>query len=128
MMYRGSSFPFFMRRIRRVAGGLAGLLLLAGCQMAPQGVSVAPTPSTLIYSYIIANGMARGHIMVDRLTTEQIVSLAATDHMTLLAILLAAREPTPRNFERANNAMVLYLQAIDGQAIAPVPATTSGQK
>ena len=119
MKHRGFSFPFFLRRARWACSGFVGLFVLAGCQVAPQSLTLHPTPNTLVYSYIITNGMARGHIMADRLSDAQLMTLASADHTALMAVILAAHQPTRRNFDLANQAMELYLSTIDEAPTAP---------
>lgn len=129
MKYAGSSSPFFVRCLRRSSIGLAVVALLVGCQSVPQTLKVTPTPQTLLYSYIITNGMARGRMMADRPDMVHLLSLISADHVALKAVITAVRLPSRSSFEQANEAMVRYLAEIENNGPppqagvgAPVPA------
>ncbi|MBS1002631.1 hypothetical protein [Acetobacter thailandicus] len=102
---------YFTKRITVVV--LLSVTLLGGCQTHPRGLDLTPTPRTLVYSYIIANGMARGRIMRGAVSHEQLIALAKIDRQVLLSILIAQRYPSHRNFHLAEDAVIAYLAAIE---------------
>ncbi|MDN7354073.1 hypothetical protein [Acetobacter senegalensis] len=76
-------------------------------------VKITPTPTTLIYSYLIAHGMARGRVMSGDLTPQDVIQLARADQMALLSVLMAEKEHSARNFKDAGEAMVSFLRAMN---------------
>lgn len=108
-----SAFPFFLRRFRGLCCTMAGVSLLAGCQAPMATVKITPTPTTLIYSYIIAHGMARGRVMSGDLAPQDVIRLAQADQMALLSVLIAEKEPSRKNFNYNRSAIIDFLDAID---------------
>ncbi|GBQ22907.1 hypothetical protein AA0472_0923 [Acetobacter estunensis NRIC 0472] len=104
-------------RLRAVALCLA----LAACQASP-AVSLRPTPHSLIYSYMMAHGMARGAVMSGGMTPRQIMELIVVDHAALLAVAREMAEPSGGNMHAANDAiirLVALTQPVDGKPQAP---------
>lgn len=108
-----SAFPFFLRRVRGLCCTMVGVSLLAGCQAPMATVKITPTPTTLIYSYIIAHGMARGRVMSGDLAPQDVIRLAQADQMALLSVLMAEKEPSRKAMERARSAVGVYLDRIE---------------
>lgn len=108
-----SAFPFFLRRFRGLCCTMVAVSLLAGCQAPMATVKITPTPTTLIYSYIIAHGMARGRVMSGDLAPQDVIRLAQADQMALLSVLMAEKEPSRRSFKGAANAVVSFLSALN---------------
>lgn len=104
---------FFPKCCRLGGVALGGMVLLAACQMAPKSVSLDPTPRTMMYSYIIANGMARGRMMAGRADATQIMSMAQADRLALIAIITADREPSRQATQAANAALASYIYEIE---------------
>lgn len=107
-----SAFPFFLRRFRGLCCTMVGVSLLAGCQAPMATVKITPTPTTLIYSYIIAHGMARGRVMSGDLAPQDVIRLAQADQMALLSVLMAEKEPSRENFLQMKKSMLVFLSQI----------------
>lgn len=107
-----SAFPFFLRRFRGLCSTMVGVSLLAGCQAPMATVKITPTPTTLIYSYIIAHGMARGRVMSGDLAPQDVIRLAQADQMALLSVLMAEKEPSRKNFLQMKKSMLVFLSQI----------------
>lgn len=107
-----SAFPFFLRRVRGLCCTMVGVSLLAGCQAPMATVKITPTPTTLIYSYIIAHGMARGRVMSGDLAPQDVIRLAQADQMALLSVLMAEKEPSRKNFLQMKKSMLVFLSQI----------------
>ncbi|ATJ91314.1 MULTISPECIES: hypothetical protein [Acetobacter] len=108
-----SAFPFFLRRVvRGLCCTMAGVSLLAGCQAPMATVKITPTPTTLIYSYIIAHGMARGRVMSGDLAPQDVIRLAQADQTALLSVLMAEKEPSRKNFLQMKKSMLVFLSQI----------------
>ncbi|GEL57761.1 hypothetical protein ACI01nite_03630 [Acetobacter cibinongensis] len=105
--------PFFSKRCFQNMAALGGVALLAGCQTAPRAVSLEPTPHTMMYSYLIANGMARGRMMAGRADAAQVMSMAQADQVAVVAILTAAREQSRQATQAANAALISYIHEIE---------------
>ena len=111
--------PFF--------AALAGCVALAGCQSAPYQLKVEQTPSTLLYSYAIANGMARGQLMSGTMTLPQIVTLVAADRAALGAILVFRDHPSNGTLNMAGHKVEDFLAALEqpdtpGRSVVALPA------
>ncbi|WP_050942236.1 hypothetical protein [Acetobacter tropicalis] len=107
-----SAFPFFLRRFRGLCCTMVAVSLLAGCQAPMATVKITPTPTTLIYSYIIAHGMARGRVMSGDLAPQDVIRLAQADQMALLSVLMAEKEPSRKNFLQMKKSMLVFLSQI----------------
>lgn len=108
-----SAFPFFLRRFRGLCCTMVAVSLLAGCQAPMATVKITPTPTTLIYSYIIAHGMARGRVMSGDLAPQDVIRLAQADQAARGSIV--DFETTNRRwfFVQATDAIISYLRAIE---------------
>lgn len=104
-----SGFPVFFRLV----AGLAGLVALAGCQSSAGMVAINPTPRTLMYSYIIANGMARGQVMSGGVPPGRLLQLVDADRAALAAILTAEQSPSGAGMQNAGRAMENFLAVIE---------------
>ncbi|MFT8675981.1 MAG: hypothetical protein ABF791_08950 [Acetobacter sp.] len=93
--------------------------LAAGCQSRPQGLVLRQTPSTVLYSYLVANGMARGRLMSERVTPAEYLHIVQADRSALIAILLFRDKPTQNNLGNAGQRVEDFIGVIDG-ATAPV--------
>ncbi|WP_086638547.1 hypothetical protein [Acetobacter okinawensis] len=114
--------PFF--------AAMAGLAALAGCQSAPYQLRVEQTPSTLLYSYAIANGMARGQLMSGTMTLPQIVNIVTADRAALGAILLFRDHPNNSTLIVAGQKVEDFLATLDqpdtpGRSVVMLPAGAS---
>ncbi|MCP1230430.1 hypothetical protein [Acetobacter indonesiensis] len=108
-----SAFPFFLRRARHVYVLCGVLTTLTACHASMNTVTVAPTQSTLFYTYLIAHGMARGSVMSGEQNVAGVLRLANADKNAFLSVLTAERFPKKQNFYAASNALILFLQEID---------------
>ncbi|WP_338331507.1 hypothetical protein [Acetobacter sp. LMG 32666] len=99
---------------------MLALVGVAGCQSVPYELRVEQTPSTLLYSYAIANGMARGQLMSGGLTLPQIVHIVTADRAALAAILAFRDHPDGNTLKVAGLKVESFLATIDE------PATFSG--
>ncbi|KAA8389440.1 hypothetical protein FOH24_08655 [Acetobacter tropicalis] len=113
MKHPVSAFPFFLRRFRGLCCTMVGVSLLAGCQAPMATVKITPTPTTLIYSYIIAHGMARGRVMSGDLAPQDVIRLAQADQMALLSVLMAEKEPSYKNIRFAKINGEHFLRSIE---------------
>lgn len=104
-----SGFPVFFRLL----AGFAGLAALAGCQSVPGMVAVKPTPHTLIASYMIASGMARGEVMSGRVSPTRLVQIVQADRTALMAILTVQYHPSGAGIENAGQALENFLAVIE---------------
>lgn len=104
-----SGFPVFFRLL----AGVAGLMVLAGCQSSANMVKITPTPRTLIYSYVIASGMARGQVMSGQVSRERLVQIVNADRAALTAILNAEYNPSGAGLKNAGQAMENFLAVIE---------------
>mgnify|MGYP003364949245 FL=1 len=104
-----SGFPVFFR----LMAGFAGLTVLAGCQSSAGRVAINPTPRTLIYSYVIASGMARGQVMSGLVSPERLVQIVNADRTALAAILNAEYSPSGAGIKNAGQAMENFLAVIE---------------
>lgn len=95
------AFPFLLRRFCGLCCTMVGMSLLAGCHTSMTTVKITPTPTTLLYSYIIAHGMARGRIMSGDLAPQDVIRLAQADQMALLSVLRVEKEPSYKNIKYA---------------------------
>ena len=106
---------------------LAACATLAGCQSAPYQLKVEQTPSTLLYSYAIANGMARGQLMSGTMTLPQIVNIVTADRAALAAILVFRDHPSNNTLSVAGHKVEDFLATIDqpdtpGRSVVVLPA------
>ncbi|MGD7068704.1 hypothetical protein [Acetobacter sp. AAB5] len=115
-----SGFPVFFRS----AIGVLAILGLAGCQSS-RGLKVQETPRTLLYSYVIANGMARGRIMTEDLPPTQVFNIITTDRNALLAILAFRDKPTRRRLRKAGQKVEDFIGAVE-QPTQPLSPALSG--
>lgn len=100
---------------------------LAACQASPV-VSTRPTPHTLIYSYMIAHGMARGAVMSGGITAHRLTEIIVLDHEALLAVAREESLPSDSNMRAANRAIEQLIAAtapVDGAPAEPSPQTKS---
>lgn len=97
---------------------MAALAAVAGCQSVPYQLKVEQTPSTLLYSYAIANGMARGQLMSGGLTLPQIVHIITADRAALGAILVFRDHPGHDTLMMAGLKVEDFLAVID-QPVTP---------
>lgn len=103
-----SGFPVFFRS----AVGVLAILGLAGCQSS-RGLKVQETPRTLLYSYVIANGMARGRLMTEDLPPDQVYNIIKTDRNALVAILAFRDKPTRRTLRQAGHKVEDFIGAVE---------------
>lgn len=89
---------------------------VAGCQAVPYELKVEQTPSTLLYSYAIANGMARGQLMSGSMTLPQIVRIITADRAALNAILVFRDHPGHDTLQLAGQKVEDFLAVIDQPA------------
>ncbi|KXV62248.1 hypothetical protein AD949_12520 [Acetobacter orleanensis] len=99
--------------------GFASLAALAGCQSAPGAVQINPTPHTLIYSYVIASGMARGQVMSGRVPPARLVQIVNADRAALAAIVYAEYNPSSAGIKNAGQAMENFLAVIEPPDSSP---------
>ena len=102
------------------ACGAALLGLLAGCQSHSVGLVVRPTPRTVLYSYVIANGMARGRLMSDRVTVAEYMRILQSDRAALSAIMQLRDRPTNENLHNAGEKVEDFIALINSP---PSPVT-----
>lgn len=102
----------FFYKAPAVAAVLA-TVSMAGCQSVPYQLKVEQTPSTLLYSYAIANGMARGQLMNGGMTLPQIVQILTADRSALSAILVFRDHPGAETFRLAGQKVEDFLFVID---------------
>lgn len=100
-------------------------LLLSGCSGAGGDAMMRErSPSVLLTSYAIANGMAEHgmitRIMEHRATKTEIARLIAIDHNTWQLIRQAAYSPSEANFSRADEGI---RQILDYATPVPVAGT-----
>ncbi|MFT8719316.1 hypothetical protein [Acetobacter sp.] len=105
--------------------------ILAACQAAPV-VKVEPTPHTLVYSYLMAHGMARGAVMSGGMNARQLLDLIRADHEALLAVAHESSAPGSTNLKAANEAverLIAATQPLDGAPAIPTGAIrTTGSR
>lgn len=117
------SVPTGGRPVRLAGMGVravALLGLLAGCQSHSVGLVVRPTPKTVLYSYVIANGMARGRLMSDRVTVAEYMRILQSDRAALSAIMQLRDRPTNENLHNAGEKVEDFIALINSP---PSPAT-----
>ena len=115
--------PGFRRpeRLIPLLARMAACGLVAGCQSGPPGQLVLrQTPRTVLYSYLMANGMARGRLMSETVTPAQYLRIVQADRSALIAILLFRDKPSQRNLGNAGQRVEDFLGVIE----AP-PSTAS---
>lgn len=96
----------------RAGGALAVLLCVSACQQQAV-VDVRPTPHTLIYTYLMAHGMARGTVMSGEMTPQKLTGLLVADRAALLAVLKETAYPSGTNLAAASKAVQVLLAATD---------------
>ncbi|MFT8417430.1 MAG: hypothetical protein ABF636_01185 [Acetobacter sp.] len=104
-------FRFFYKA--PVFAAIAALAAVAGCQSVPYQLKVEQTPSTLLYSYAIVNGMARGQLMSGGMTLPQIIHIVTADRAALAAILFFRDHPSNGAFMAAGQKVEDFLAVID---------------
>lgn len=113
------------RRSVRLAGmgvrAVALLGLLAGCQSHSGGLVVRPTPKTVLYSYVIANGMARGRLMSDRVTVGEYMRILQSDREALTAIMQLRDRPSNENLNKAGQRVEDFISLINSPPAAVTP-------
>ncbi|MFT8804026.1 MAG: hypothetical protein ABF856_02410 [Acetobacter aceti] len=112
-------------RFRWRALALCGAL--AACQASPV-VSTRPTPHTLVYSYMIAHGMARGAVMSGGITPHRLTEIIVLDHAALLAVAREETSPGDSNMQAANSAierLIAVTEPMDGAPSEPSVQTRS---
>ncbi|WP_010667745.1 hypothetical protein [Acetobacter aceti] len=100
---------------------------LAACQASPV-VSTKPTPHTLVYSYMMAHGMARGAVMSGGITPRRLTEIIVLDHEALLAVAREESLPSDSNMRAANKAieqLIATTTPVDGAPTSPSPDTKS---
>ncbi|GEN62729.1 hypothetical protein [Acetobacter oeni] len=121
MLRRGS------RRLRatlRPAGVIAVLCAVSACQTSSE-VSLRTTPHTLIYTYLMAHGMARGTVMSGDMTPQKLSGLLIADRAALLAVMKETAYPSGSNLAAASQAVQQLLamtQPSDYGAPRPPPS------
>lgn len=119
------SVPTGARPVRLAGMGVravALLGLLAGCQSHSVGLVVRPTPRTVLYSYVIANGMARGRLMSDRVTVAEYMRILQSDRAALSAIMQLRDRPTNENLHNAGEKVEDFIALIN----SPPSSVTQG--
>lgn len=121
-------FRFFHKA--PVFAAMAALAVVAGCQSVPYQLKVEQTPSTLLYSYAIVNGMARGQLMSGTMTLPQIIHIVTADRAALAAILFFRDHPDNDTFMAAGRKVEDFLAVLDqpalpGGSVVMVPGVPS---
>lgn len=88
------------------------LFSLSACQTSPV-VDTRPTPHTLIYSYLIAHGMARGYVMSGNLDMKQLATVLMADRAALLAVMAETANPSSPHLHAAGNAIEQLLATVE---------------
>ncbi|NHN87542.1 hypothetical protein GOB81_02705 [Acetobacter sp. LMG 1627] len=105
--------------------------VLGACQAAPV-VNLDPTPHTLIYSYLMAHGMARGAVMSGGMNMQQLLDLIRIDREALRAVSRETAAPGSDNLRAANQAVERLIDAtkpLDGGPATPAGSVkTSGSR
>ena len=104
------------RSARLVGRGVRAVVLLgllAGCQSHGGGLVVRQTPRTILYSYVIANGMARGRLMSDRVTVGEYMRILQSDRDALTAIMQFRDSPTNENLHNAGQRVEDFITLIN---------------
>jgi hypothetical protein len=104
------------RSARLVGRGVRAVVLLgllAGCQSHSGALVVRQTPRTILYSYVIANGMARGRLMSDRVTVGEYMRILQSDRDALTAIMQFRDSPTNENLHNAGQRVEDFITLIN---------------
>lgn len=118
MQYPVLRFRPLMRGL--VLFGLVGCV--AACQAVPQGLPLYQTPHTVLYSYVITNGMARGRLMAGPLPNAQVQAILKADRETLGALLLFQDHPSQFTLLQAGQKVEDFIGVIEAPAgIVPQP-------
>lgn len=94
----------------RIPNKCAGLVLLCGltgltaCTSAPV-VSTKPTPHTLIYTYLMAHGMARAAVMSGAVQPEALPQLLVADQAALHDVVLETLQPSDHQLKTAGQSV-----------------------
>ncbi|GBQ68523.1 hypothetical protein AA103196_1966 [Ameyamaea chiangmaiensis NBRC 103196] len=110
-------------------GALASLfaLGLSGCATAP-GIRLGePDQHTIIYTYLMVHGMARGYVMSEPLSRDELAHLVAVDRSALLAVATETGTPSSRNLKVASAAVVRLLDLV-GTSPAGTVTLGAGKK
>ncbi|NHN85839.1 hypothetical protein GOB93_14480 [Acetobacter musti] len=90
---------------------LGVLFTVSACQTSSPVVDMRPTPHTLIYTYLMAHGMARGTVMSGDITPPQLTGLLVADRAALLAVMKETAYPSGANLVAASRAVQQLLAA-----------------
>ncbi|MBO1324046.1 hypothetical protein K2X14_02605 [Acetobacter sp. TBRC 12305] len=100
-------------RLKSLLALMAACGLVAGCQSGPSGLVLRQTPRTVLYSYLVANGMARGRLMSETVTPAEYLHIVQADRSALIAILLFRDKPNPQNLGKAGQRVEDFLGVIE---------------
>jgi hypothetical protein len=106
---------------RRILTLIATLIGLSGCA-APgaERVATEPTsPHSLVYTYLMAHGMAYGYVMASGPNTPNLNILVALDHNAWVLVLNELKAPSDRHLAQANGAVDSLIAAVTPPDTAP---------
>lgn len=115
------TMPTAGRSVRLAGRGVRAVVLLgllAGCQSHNGALVVRQTPRTILYSYVIANGMARGRLMSDRVTVGEYMRILQSDRNALTAIMQFRDSPTNENLHNAGQRVEDFIALINSPPAA----------
>lgn len=111
-------FRFFYKAPVLVA--TLAIATVAGCQSVPYQLKVEQTPATLLYSYTIVSGMARGQFMSGTMTLPQIIQIVTADRAAIAAIQFFRDHPGSDSFRVADQKVEDFLAVLDQPASTPL--------
>jgi len=83
---------------------------LTSCATAPMEASAVPTsPHSLIYTYLMAHGMAFGYVMGGNVDQKGLELLVAIDHNAQLSVANELKQPSAEHLQQANQAVETLL-------------------
>lgn len=80
-----------------------------------QGIIIRQTPRTVLYSYAIANGMARGRFMTKPLYLAQEQAILKADHDARAALRFFGKHPSRSTLQQAGQKVEKLIGVIEAQ-------------
>ncbi|MBR2123680.1 MAG: hypothetical protein IJ934_00645 [Acetobacter sp.] len=84
-----------------------------------QGVILRQTPRTVLYSYVIADGMARGRFMRKPIYAAQVLAILNADHEARTALRLFHKHPSRQTLQQAGQKVEDFIGVIEAPKLQP---------
>jgi len=111
------------------AGAICSLICigLSACATRPESVAEVPTQHSVVYTYLMAHGMARGYVMSEPLDRPSLDKLISIDHAALMAVATESALPSSVHLRDATHAVENLLAMLAPNPVLAPTATVARQ-